>query len=372
MGILGSNELTEDVRNKGLCVNCGACVGQCPCFKTYKGRISMLFPCTIGEGRCYAHCPKTEVDAESLSQAFYGKSYTGSPLGEYRKIVKSRAAGTVAASRKFQNGGTVTALAACALETGMIDAAALTGSDRLIPKPELVSEADRVTEFSSTKYMAAPTVSLLNQAEENGFSNIGIVGTPCQMTAASQIKQNPLNRDDFTDRIALRIGLFCTWAVDTRDFIKLVASYTDSDAITGMDVPPPPAQVLTLTTKNGDVEIPLDRIRDIVPDGCGICPDMTAEFCDVSVGACESDRAYNTLVIRTDKGQALLDRAVEAGMLELADFDEAEFKGLSTAALNKKVRAFKKAIDMDVMKTPEDTEKRGAMIVKQSVLDAII
>ena len=107
--IFGPNELLEDVHNKDLCIGCGACVDLCPYFKNYKGKTCMLFPCTLSEGRCFAYCPKVEVNLDELSSRFWGRSYDESALGAYNKIVIARAGEDMVKGR-FQAGGTVSAL----------------------------------------------------------------------------------------------------------------------------------------------------------------------------------------------------------------------------------------------------------------------
>ena len=93
MRIYGSKELVNDVAKRDLCIGCGMCVNICPYFKTYKGKSAMLFPCTLEQGRCNAHCPKTEVDLDALSRFFWNKPYDGAPLGRFRRIQASRAGG---------------------------------------------------------------------------------------------------------------------------------------------------------------------------------------------------------------------------------------------------------------------------------------
>jgi Fe-S-cluster-containing dehydrogenase component len=87
MHILGSSELVEDVHKKDLCVDCGACVGLCPYFVSHNGKIARLFPCTLPQGRCYAHCPKTQVDLSALSTWLFGKTYDMSALGHFKDIL---------------------------------------------------------------------------------------------------------------------------------------------------------------------------------------------------------------------------------------------------------------------------------------------
>ncbi len=338
MQIAGSKELAEQVQNKELCVSCGACVGLCPYFKAHKGKVVMTFPCELSQGRCYAHCPRTEVDFDGLSRKIFGSEYNGSPLGTYRRIAASKA-GEKMGSGPFQNGGTVSALTTLALKSGLIDAAVLTGREGMIPVPRLVTQPEEVLQCASTKYMATPTVACVNLGEKEGYQKMGIVGTACQLTAVAQMKCNPLEKEDFKDSTALSIGLFCTWALDTKKFIDFISTKIDTDEITGMDVPPPPAETFVVKAGGKTVEIPLNDIRALVPKGCSLCPDMTAEWSDLSVGAFEGKSEWNTLIIRSEKGEALVDQAVKEGFLVVDDFPAASLDHLTLGAGNKKKRA---------------------------------
>jgi coenzyme F420 hydrogenase subunit beta len=83
MQALGPKELLEDVIQKNLCVGCGACIDLCPYFKTHIGRTTMLFPCDLPTGRCYAFCPKAEVDLDALARQCWGKPYDADPIVGY-------------------------------------------------------------------------------------------------------------------------------------------------------------------------------------------------------------------------------------------------------------------------------------------------
>lgn len=338
MQILGSKELIAQVRDKDLCTACGGCVGLCPYHQAYKGKVAMIFDCDMAEGRCYAHCPKTETDFEALSNMLFEIDYKGTPLGTYRRIVAAKA-GPKLAGEGFQNGGTVTAIMTYALESGLIDAAVLTGKKGIIPEPQIITKAADVIKCASTKYMAAPTVACLNSGVAQGYEKMGIVGTPCQLTAVAQMRTNPLNKADFKDVTALTVGLFCTWALDTRKFLEFLKDRVDTDQIVSMDVPPPPAEIFIIKTTNETLEIPLDEIRAMVPKGCSVCPDMTAEWSDLSVGTFEGKEGWNVLIIRTEKGEKLVDEAVSKGYLVLDDFPAKSLAHLTTGAGNKKKRS---------------------------------
>ncbi len=335
MQIAGSKELLEQVRNQSLCTACGGCVGLCPYHKVYKGKVAMTFDCDLTQGSCYAHCPKTEADHEKLSQKYFDTDYEETPLGYYQRIVAAKSGHKMGVG-SFQNGGVGSALMTLALKTGLIDAAVLTDSVDSIPVPRLITKSEDVVQCASTKYMAAPTVSCFNQAAQDGYEKIGIVGTACQLKSVAKMRCNPLDKDNFKDPTALAVGLFCTWALDTRRFLEFLSNTIEIAEIVSMDVPPPPAEVFTINTKNKTHQIPLDEIRTMIPKGCTTCPDMTAEWSDLSVGSFEGKPAWNTLIIRTEKGQKLVDKAVEEGYLVVDEFPMSSLEHLSSGAANKK------------------------------------
>jgi coenzyme F420 hydrogenase subunit beta len=370
MQVFGPNELVEDVLKRDFCIGCGACVNLCPYFKSYHGKTAMLFPCTLQEGQCFAYCPKAEVDLDALSSKLLGRPYDGSDLGNVQEVLASRA-GEKAERGPFQAGGTVSALASFALRTGRIDAAALTDREGLIPVPRLVTDPEDVLRCASSKFTAAPTLAVLNQGRRDGFSRIGIVGTPCQVMAVAQMRLNPLDKEDFEDAVGLVIGLFCTWAVDTRKLSALLSERLDASGIRKMDMPPPPSELLVIDTGQGKVEIPLDEIRPLVPTGCQICPDMTSEWSDVSVGVMEGKPEWNTLIIRTDKGRELVEEACKAGVLVAEEMPEKNLEHLRTASSNKKKRALALASDRRVLNT-SDNGSRSALRMPDEVLTKIL
>ena len=367
--VLGSNELLEDVHQRELCIGCGACVDICPYFKNYKGKTSLLFPCTLEQGRCYAYCPKAEVDLDSLSRQIRKMPYDGSPLGHYRKVMAARAGGKMK-NGAFQAGGTVTALLTFALKTGLLDAAALTDRHALTPVPRIVTDWREVPQRASSKFMAAPSLSSVNLAARQGYQRIGVVGTPCQMVAVAQMKSNPLGEKAPHVPLSLTVGLFCNWALDTRRLIDLLSEKLDISGIKAMDIPPPPANILALVTTGGRVEIALSEIKPLIPHTCFICPDLTSELADVSVGMFEGRPGWNTLILRSDEGTALIEHACREGFIETEDFPVENLRHLSRAAANKKDRSLRTLVRRELINTKG--EKRAAVRIPQQVINRIL
>lgn len=370
MQVFGPRELVKDIHDRGLCVTCGACVELCPYFKSHRGRIAMMFPCDLASGRCHAFCPKAEVDLEALAQHFWKRQYEGDPLGQYLKIMTARAA-EKAPKGLFQAGGTVSALMAFSLKKGLIDAAVLTGREGMIPLPRVVTRSKEVAACASSKYAAAPTLSAFHQAVRSGYSRIGVVGTPCQATALAQMRMNPLGRKDFSDPVAIVVGIFCTWALDTRGLVDLLSRRIEAGAIRKLDIPPPPSDKMVIETEDSAMEIPLSEVRPLVPQGCLLCPDMTAEWADISVGVLENDPNRNTLVIRTERGMELVERALKKGWIETGPMPEENREHLHLAAANKKRRALQRALDEGVLNTTGENS-RSCLRIRPETLNRIL
>jgi coenzyme F420 hydrogenase subunit beta len=369
MTVLGSNELIADVFDRNLCIGCGACISLCPYFKSYNGKTAMLFPCTQPQGRCFAYCPKVEVDLDEVSRHIFGSPYSSEPIGQHQTIKISRA-GKKVGGGVFQAGGTVSSLIMYALGKKKIDAAILTGREGLLAVPSIVTDPTEVKIFASSKYTPAPTLAAFNQAVKDGYKKIGVVATPCQALALAQMRCNPMHEKEFIDPTALVVGLFCTWALDYRELHSLLVERVDINSITKFDIPPPPADVMEIFTPNGKIDIPLSEIRKSIPNSCDYCFDMTAEFADISVGVFEGKADRNTIIIRTDRGQELVAAAVKDGYLDIEDFPSLNLDHLRTASRNKKKRALEKAREQGLINTASDG-RRAYIKLEKDIIDTI-
>ena len=353
----GQEELKKYVLDARLCTGCGACIDLCPYYRSHRGKTAVLFPCVVDEGRCFAYCPKVEVDLDMVSRHLFGKPYDGDPLGSYQSISAARA-GDRLKNVASQAGGVVSALMYFALEKGYVSGEVLTDRRGLLPVPRFVSDPQNVLACSTSKYTAAPTLSMVNQAVKDGHRNLGFVGTPCQVLAAALMRLNPLHVDDFVDPFGLVVGLFCTWAIDFRLFEPFLAGRIEIDRIRKIDIPPPPSEIMEIFGDTGTkLEIPLGEIRGLVPNGCSYCIDMTSEFSDLSVGVMEGHPDMNTLIVRTDRGRRIVGEAAAEGYLTLSALPEESLEHLIWAAGNKKKRGLSKAQSEGMINTQGDETK---------------
>jgi coenzyme F420 hydrogenase subunit beta len=66
-------------------------------------------------------------------------------------------------------------------------------------------------------------------------------------------------------------------------------------------------------------EVPIKKAARYAQDGDHVCPDLTAEYADISVGSIGSEPGWNTVFVRTRRGEKLLGGAQTDGVLEVKD-----------------------------------------------------
>ena len=128
---------------------------------------------------------------------------------------------------------------------------------------------------------------------------------------------------------------------------------------------------LNVTNDSGKVEIPLSKIKPLIPHTCFICPDMTSEWSDVSVGMFEGRPGWNTLIIRSPKGAELVEKACEDAFLETEEMPEENLNHLSKAAADKKENALRTLIRRELINTDKQ-DQRCAVRIPPEVVQKIL
>jgi coenzyme F420 hydrogenase subunit beta len=338
-------ELISEVIKKDLCTLCGACVGLCPYFTAYNGRVVLKDRCDLVQGRCSTFCPRISLDLGKISKATFGVPYAWHGIGTYREILMVRSTDTKVKARA-QDAGTVTTLFCFAKEEGFIDSAVLTFfKDKSSPKGAVVSTGEEILACAGSSYIATPTVEAFNRGAQDGDRRkFGFVGTPCQVLALAKMKDSTLRERNPIDKVGIVIGLFCTWALSHPDFAYFLEREV-SDPVVKYDIPPHPANVLKVYTEKQLMDIPLEKVLPFVRPACQVCHDLTAEFADISVGSGRGEvLEWNTVIIRTSRGMDILKGAEKKGLIEIREIPKENLTRLEGAALNKKKRALKNII----------------------------
>ncbi len=346
----GLKGLEEKVFDRDLCADCGACLSLCPYLRSWKGRVVKLDNCNLEEGRCFAYCPRTEVDLNEVYNKIFGKSYEEIEMGPFRKIMMARAKDPIW-TKKAQTGGVVSALIDFALGEGVIQAGVLTPRDGdLLPQGKIITSRKAILGCAGSSYVSGPTLEALNRGPWKGEERIGIVGLPCQVLALARMKTSELEKKTPIDRVDLVIGLFCTWALDYKPFMTFLYERVGSRSIKKLNITPPPERILEVTSGGTLYRIPVDDIRSFIRPSCRVCLDMTAELSDISVGTVEGKEGWNTVIVRTAMGENLLRRAKKAGVIETRPLSKDNLDHLKEASLLKKRRA------IDALKGKEGVE----------------
>jgi len=188
--------------------------------------------------------------------------------------------------------------------------------------------------------------------------------------AVAQMRGNPMAKEDFFDPIALTIGLLCNWSLDTRQLAALLADKLDVSSIRGMDIPPPPANIMVVETEDRRLEIPLSEVKPLIPQTCFICLDMTAEWSDVSVGMFEGRPGWNTLIVRSENGAELVRQARDKGFLETEKMPRQNIKHLAKSAADKKENSLRTLIRRELISNEEG--KRSAVRIAPEIVKKIL
>ena len=335
----GLEALEEKVLGRDLCAACGACLSLCPYLRSFKGRVIKLDDCNLEEGRCFAYCPRTEVNLDEVYQKLFGKKYEEIELGPVRKIMMARAKESIWA-KKAQTGGVVSALIDFALRESVVQAAVLTPRDGdLLPQGKIIKGRKEILRCAGSSYVSGPTLEALNKGPWKEEERIGVVGLPCQVLALARMKASTLEKKTPIDRVDLVVGLFCTWALDYKPFIAFLNKRVGNRPIKKLNITPPPERILEVTAGGELYQIPVNDIRPFIRPSCRVCLDMTAELSDISVGTVEGKEGWNTMIVRTAKGDDLLTRAKKAGVLEIRPLAKNSLSHLKEASLLKKRRA---------------------------------
>jgi coenzyme F420 hydrogenase subunit beta len=350
-GMKSQDLLKKNVLETGLCTGCGACISLCPYQVVYRDRTVQLHRCDLDDGKCYAFCPRTEIDFTFLRNNLFESAAITPEIGAVKGYYLTRAAD--ANLRNIaQHGGTVTALMELALNERLIDTAITSERDQDGWQQGIkVKKKAGLCKSAGSRFTVSPIVAAFNQiaAEDNG--TLGVVATPCQALALAKMKVK-IRKDDNgnIDKLKLVIGLFCGWILSVEKFkVLLQQNNIDLAGLTKMDIPAG-RNTMEVSVDESTTSISFNDVRDCIREACRYCFDSTAEFADVSVGSARfgSDwkmmSGWNQLVVRTEAGRHLVDLAVKRGVLEIREAPARSLKELKMAAAEKKRAALKNII----------------------------
>jgi coenzyme F420 hydrogenase subunit beta len=260
-------------------------------------------------------------------------------FGRFRAVCSARATdGDILSAG--QDGGTTTALLCFALETGAIDGAVLTkkGESDWTPEQHVATKRKEIIESAGSVYSLSPSLFQLKEAvRERGLTKVAYVGLPCQIDALRKAQLYPFGARYVGDKIAFAIGIFCSENFH-HEGLRMIAEGlgdTSLEDVRKMHI----AGGKFLVEGPETVGVPVKQASRYAQDGDRVCPDLVAEYADISVGSIGSEPGWNTVFVRTRRGESLLEHAKTEGAIEVRETAEPGLKLLEKLSLAKKKRA---------------------------------
>ncbi len=324
----GWQELDSEIIRTGKCVYCGACGAFCANinFDTSKeipiedGSCKDSNTCRDGFGICYNLCPKTGLDQIPLSlldKWVFGKEQDAI-LGHFIDIVSVKITDK---AREFLpiDAGPTTALLYIAMEEGLIDCSIVTDKDEnFLPFPIIARSQKEIFKGVGYKPSQSPTISVIGDAINKEFTDIAVVGTPCQIQSLRKLQNHPIFDYEAHDLISLTIGTFCFGTFYNQLLTQCFnENNINNDEIVKIDSNKDNFK-MKIHTKSNIQEIPLNYIYDkSIRKACFSCSDYSSSFADISVGNVGSENNWNTIILRTKRGKEIFDLALDKGFLEI-------------------------------------------------------
>jgi dihydroorotate dehydrogenase electron transfer subunit len=323
----GWQELNSEIIQTGKCVYCGACGAFCANIKfdpekeipIEDGSCEDMNTCRDGYGLCYNLCPKTEIKSIpiSLLDKWVFAKKQDQILGHFIDII------TVKVTEKGRDiipskAGVISSLLWTAMDVGLIDSSIVTDKDEEFrPYPFIADNKSDIFKGAGYKPSQSPTLSLIGDAINKEYTDIAVVGTPCQIQALRKIQNHPVFDFEVYDLVTLTIGTFCFGTF----YNQILKTIIEEKGISTKEILKVDSNKesfkLRFKTNNGSTEIPLSYIYDkAIRKACFTCSDYTASFADISVGKVGSENGWHTLIIRTERGKEIVNAAIKRNYIE--------------------------------------------------------
>lgn len=322
--------------NLRLCHSCGTCMGVCPtkAISIVDGLPRLTGEC-INCGLCYECCPGIDFPYPEFNDYLFGSSKPHEEIGNFRSLYIGHCADE-GIRNKASAGGVATAILSSLLRTGKIAAAVVVGMSKAEPwKPEvkIANTVEDILEAAQSKYNMIPLNAILKDIE-NTKGDIAFVGLPCHIHGIRKLQKMKCAN---TQRVKYCVGIFCGYNLDGKatDFLidRLKIKKTDILSLEYRGGQWPGG--FLVKTKDGHSHFLKKDVYNYLelmftPRRCLLCPDLTNEFADISIGDAWNkfldDKGWSTIIVRTQIGEELLNYAIGSGDIEVISSDISKVK----------------------------------------------
>jgi coenzyme F420-reducing hydrogenase beta subunit len=303
------------------CTHCGACFSFCEWDSAVAEGLNPGPEICRDCQTCYRICPRLPFDASALAASMFPSA---SPAAWGLSIT----AGTGQAcppESGVQDGGIASMLGRYLLRTRQVDAVLVTGRDaEWRPVSYWATDEAGVQAAAGSKYSTAPGLSVLQPGLDR-FERVAVIALPCQSAALARFRQS---RPQYGDKLAMVIGLFCSKTFVHGDQRTPGLSGFIRDRLNR-----PMAEIERFDIRRGrfiaragetTAEWRIKELADLAWPICAACADLTAELADVSLGSVGSSEGKSSIIVRSERAQALVEAGVREGLLEIGPLENAE------------------------------------------------
>lgn len=327
--------------DKNLCTRCGTCVGVCP--TNALSLDSNLYPTIDPEkctecGLCAQTCPGGSVPYTALAESTFGHAVSSDSFDGHVQETFVAHAADPDMRQGGAGGGVITALLWDMLKHGDIDGAVVTRMNRERPwigEPFIARTREDLLASQGSRYLIIPLNAIWQELRDQP-GKFAYAALPCHVhgfrLAAPKVPH-------VREKIHAVVGLFCGGGMEpyiVPELLRMKGLRTDDIAdfqFRGGDWPGKIRAIL----KDGSIRnMHYSDYKDgaynyftglYMPRRCQTCIDGSGEFADLSVSdAWTRDergeykfRARSRILVRTDRGREIVDRARRRGTVIAED-----------------------------------------------------